>query len=214
MKQSVRKATLAAAAATSVLALTTAPAHATGPRLATSHAITLTNSGNVVFTDISTGAAIVCDTSTGTGTAQDGPVPPPPTFSINSLTFSGKSNPGGWCSGSLGLMVQVTASNLPWSFNPVASASGVFLGTLTGVKVKIVGSDNCHATLAGPAGAGASLSATYTNSTATLTLGSTGSTTNLSVQTTDVNCDPTLFNVGDVFKLSASYKISPPLPTS
>ncbi|MEV5572516.1 hypothetical protein AB0L06_20930 [Spirillospora sp. NPDC052269] len=203
MKQSVRKGMLGVVTASSVIALTTAPAHATGQSPATTHPITLTNSGNVVLRDTWTGASISCTSSTGMGTAQD---PPGPLGQINSLSFSSPAIPSGWCSGP-GIVVQVTASGFPWAMNTTSLPSVAW----SGVRMSIVGSDNCHATISGPGGTGVTIYGTYNSSTAALTFGGVGTTSPLIVQTTDAYCDPTLFNVGDRFSLNATYKISPPL---
>ncbi|WP_026415980.1 hypothetical protein [Actinomadura oligospora] len=209
MKQSVRKALLAAAAASSVIALTT-PAHATGQRLATPQAITLTNSGNVSVKDNTTGAGWSCTTSKGTGTADVSDPASNPVFRVNSLTAASPSTGwNGWCNGFFAL--QVTAdTTTPWAFNVTGpTVSGVTPGTLTGVKLSLLSSDACHAPLAGPGGVGGTLSGKYNNATHALTIGGLGSTSNLTVQSVDANCDPVLTDVGDSFSIHGTYSISP-----
>ncbi|MEV4252406.1 hypothetical protein AB0J52_04465 [Spirillospora sp. NPDC049652] len=209
MKQSVRKAVLGAAAASSVLALTTAPAHATGPTLATTQAITLTNYNAFTVMDTVTGWTISCTSSKGTGTAQVGTTPPPnPVIKISTLQF----NQGAWgddCT-SPSLPMQVTAVGLPWSFNTTGPTSfGQTRGTLTGVKLSLYSYvDGCYATVTGPGGAGGSINSYYTNGTNFLAL---SPTSDLTVATANTNCDPWLITVGDTFKLTGTYKVSPPV---
>ncbi|MEV5572517.1 hypothetical protein AB0L06_20935 [Spirillospora sp. NPDC052269] len=208
MKHSVRKGLVGAIAASSVLALSTAPANATGQSPATTQAITLTNSGSISVKDGSTGWAIVCTASTGTGTAQVGTPQPNPVFQINTLQFN-QGTAGSKCSTPFTPM-QVTAAGLPWSFSATSpTVSGVTPGTLTGVKLTIVGDDNCHTTITGPGGAGGTISGKYTNGAGTLSFGGTGSTSNLTVATADINCDPTSISVGDPISLNGTYKINP-----
>ncbi|MFC5185229.1 hypothetical protein [Actinomadura harenae] len=209
MKQSVRKAMVGVIAATSVLALTTAPAHATGQGLTTTHPITLT--GTATWKDNSTGETISCTKVTGTGTAQDGTPPPNPVAQITSMTFSSPANPNGWCSGPGGILVQITPSGFPWPLSVTGLTGGVTLASLSGIKASFVGSDNCHATVTGPGGAGGTVSGTYNISASVLATGGTGSTSNLTAQTVDFNCDPTLINAGDSFSMRVSLTISPPL---
>ncbi|WP_026415979.1 hypothetical protein [Actinomadura oligospora] len=206
MKQSVRKALLGAAVASSVIALTTAPAQATGQGVTTSHPITLT--GSATWKSTTTGGTISCTKSTGTGIAQD---PPNAFVQINSMAFSSPANPNGWCTGP-GILMQVTASGFPWTLSPTGvTVGGVTPVSVTGIKASLVGSDNCHATITGPAGGGGTVTGKYTSGTASLTLGGVGSTSNLTVQTADINCDPGLINVGDSITMNASYTVSPPL---
>ncbi|MEV4252407.1 hypothetical protein AB0J52_04470, partial [Spirillospora sp. NPDC049652] len=204
---------LGAAAASSVLALTTAPAHATGQTLATTQAITLTNVGNSNLKDNTTGFAWYCTKADGTGTADVGNPPTNPVFRINSLVLVTPSNSpwGGLCSGGY-MMIRITAdTTTPWAFNVTGSTvSGVTPGALTGVKASIAG-DGCRATLAGPGGIGGTLSGSYNNASHSLRVGGPGSTSNLTVQSVNADCDPVMINVGDAFSFNFAYSISPPV---
>ncbi|MFC5185228.1 hypothetical protein [Actinomadura harenae] len=210
MKQSVRKSMVGVVAATSVLALTTATAHATGQGLTTTQDITLTNSGNVSFRDNATGWGFGCTNSIGTGTADVDAPQASPVFRITSLTLT--SPYSGWNGRCEGFFPQqVTAdTTTPWAFNVTGSTvSYVTPGTLTGVKLTIVGGDACHVVVGGPGGAGGTLSANYSNSAHSLNINRPVGTNNLTVQSVDNNCDPTFVNVGDAFSMFGTYPINP-----
>lgn len=213
MKQSVRRSVAGVGAAISVIALTAAPAHATGQSLATSHPITLTNAGTITVHDTATDIPIHCPFSTGTGTVQIGTPQPNPVLQIGSVTLGSQGFPP-TCADPWNT-VQVTATGLPWSFSVTGSTDSVGYtpGALSGVKLTIVEDYySCHATITGPGGGGGTITGRFDNYAGTMNVGGgTGSTSNLTVATADRNCDPGLINVGDPISLIGSYKISPTL---
>ncbi|MFC5185227.1 hypothetical protein [Actinomadura harenae] len=224
MRKLTRNTIIGGAVAVAALGLTSIPASAvTGVDIsatgavAPSNPISGVNSGNVTAKDNSTGAAITCSKGTAAGTSQIGVnLPLAGVATVSSLALSSPANPSGWCSGPAGITVQVTTSGFPYTMNVtgVTNASGVTPGTLTGIKASIVGSDNCHATVSGPGGAGGTISGSYSNTSHALTTGGTGSTSNLTVQTVDANCDPTLINAGDSISLNGSFTVTPGSPAT
>lgn len=224
MRKLTRNSIIGGAVAVAALGLTTAPAQAvTGVDIsapgavAPSNPITGTNTANVTAKDNSTGAAITCSKGTAAGTSKIGTnLPLAGVATVSSLSLSSPANPSGWCSGPAGITVQVTTSGFPYTMNVtgVTNASGVTPGTLTGITASILGSDNCHATVSGPGGAGGTISGSYSNVTHALSTGGTGSTSNLTVQTADANCDPTLINVGDSISLNGSFLVTPSAPAT
>ncbi|MCP2334825.1 hypothetical protein [Actinomadura rupiterrae] len=223
MRKLTRNTIIGGAVAAAAIGFTSIPASAvTGVDISApgasspSNAITGVNAGNVTAKDNSTGAAITCSKGTASGTSKIGTnLPLAGVATVSSLALSSPANPSGWCSGPVGITVQVTASNFPWTMNVTGvTASGVTPGQLTGIKASIVGSDNCHATVAGPGGAGGTISGNYNNSTHNLTTGGVGSTSNLTVQTVDANCDPTLINAGDSISLNGAFTITPSAPAT
>ncbi|WP_329522090.1 hypothetical protein [Spirillospora sp. NBC_01491] len=209
MRKITRNTLTATAVITAGLGLTALPAHAVDPWTVTpGGAITGNQTRPLVATDTTTGANIVCTVSTASGTAASGSgLPGAGIAQLSSVAFSTPGNPSSWCTGPVGIVVKVTATGLPWSFNAATYAGGVTTGTLTGVKSTIHGSDECDATVAGPGTSAGTISGTYTNSTATLAV----SGGNLEVKTADADCDPALINVGDKITLTGAYKVNPAL---
>ncbi|WP_026415981.1 hypothetical protein [Actinomadura oligospora] len=231
MRKLTRNSIFSAAVATAALGLTAGTAFAAGPppytgtisvsatgATGTSIGVTVTNTTNVTAKDLTTLASITCTKATGTGTAKLGSgISPNGSASLTAATFSSPANPGGACSGPLGITVQVTADNLPWSISvdPSTVVNGVSAkGAMTGVKAHIVGSDNCHATVTGPGGGTGTLyNGSYTDSTGILKFDSTG-VSDLRVATVDANCDPSLINAGDPITLLGSFKVTPVSPAT
>ncbi|WP_067826219.1 hypothetical protein [Actinomadura kijaniata] len=206
MRKLTRNVLTAGAATVVALGVTSTPAWAATWTVSGGTSITGTNTTSLIAKDTATGATVNCSKSTASGTAVNGTgLSGTGLASLNSVAFSTPTNPNGWCSGPAGIVVQVTATGLPWKFNGTSYSAGVTTGTLTGVKATIHGSDECDATITGPSGGPGTISGTYTNSTGVLSV----SGGNLRVATVDADCDPTLINAGDPITLSGKYKISP-----
>lgn len=208
MRKLTRNGLAISAAMAASIALTAAPAHADITFTVTpGGSITGTNSGALTAIDTTTGASVVCEQSTAAGSARSGDGNGLATLS--SVTFATAGNPNNWCTGPIGIVVQVTAQNFPWTLNATSydgsAAGGTTSGNLTGVRASIHGSDECDATIGGPSGGVGTIEGTYTNDDNTLRV--TGG--NLEVQTADAQCDPELINVGDQIVLDGAYVVNP-----
>jgi hypothetical protein len=113
--------------------------------------------------DTNTGTTLDCTSSAASGNATNGTnLPGAHIATISGLSFTG-------CTGPAGISFSVAPQALPWYLNAGSyDGSDVTTGTLTGVIAKLSGL--CNATFADPSGVanGATLTATYTNSTHTL----------------------------------------------
>ncbi|TDD76558.1 hypothetical protein E1293_27000 [Actinomadura darangshiensis] len=209
MRKLTRNALTVTAVAASAIALTSVPASAAGTwTVSPGGNISGSNTRPLTAVDTTTGSPVVCDVSTATGTAQSGSgLSGDGIASLTDVQFSTPGNPNDWCTGPVGIVVQVTATNLPWTFNAASydSASGVTSGSLTGVSATIHGSDECDASITGPGGAPGTIEGSYTNGANTL--GVTGG--NLEVTTVDADCDPSLIGVGDQVVLDGEYTVTP-----
>ncbi|MEV5572515.1 hypothetical protein AB0L06_20925 [Spirillospora sp. NPDC052269] len=225
MRKLTRNSILASAVAISALGLTAIPASAnpmyvdisaTGAS-GSSWGITATSS-SVTAKDNTTTAAITCSSGAASGTTKLGTNITPTTgiASVTTLSLTSPANKNGWCSGPAGITVQVNPDlTTPWTLDATAvTAAGVTAGKLNGIKASIVGSDNCHATVSGPGGTGGSVTGSYNNTTHSLTTGGTGSTSNLTVQSVDLNCDPTLINAGDSISLNGTFVVTAVSPAT
>lgn len=208
----MRKLTRNTLAATAVmvtgLGLMSTPAYAADPwTVSPGGAISGTNLGPLTAIDMTTGAAIVCDSSTASGSSKSGSnLPGAGIAQLDSVSFSTPGNPNDWCTGPVGIVVQVTATGTPWQFNAQDyDGAGVTTGTLTGVQASIHGSDECDATVAGSGSDTGTIDGTYDNSDGTLRV----SGGNLEVKTVDADCDPSLINAGDQVLLDGAYQVSP-----
>ncbi|TDD76562.1 hypothetical protein E1293_27020 [Actinomadura darangshiensis] len=125
-------------------------------------------------------------------------------FSITSARFGSFADPVS-CAGAAGILMRVTATGLPWGFNAMTYTNGVAYGSMTGVTMALHGSDECDATVGGPAGALGTIGASYDNASGMLTL----SDGDLEVAAVDSDCDPTLINVGDRFPVQGQFQSKP-----
>ncbi|TDE34057.1 hypothetical protein [Actinomadura sp. 6K520] len=209
MRKFTRKAMATTAAAATTLALAAVPASAAGTwTVSPGGTVSGVNTVALQAVDLSTGAPVICNVSTASGTAQSGSgLSGAGIAQLDSVSFSTPGNPNNWCTGPVGIVVKVTATNLPWTFNAHSydAATGVTSGELTGIKAEIHGSDECDATITGPGGAGGTITGTHTNGSSTLDV--SGNT--LEVATADADCDPSLINEGDQVALIGQYALSP-----
>ena len=152
-----------------------------------------------VLKDVNTGTTLTCATSAAAGTATNGTglsgtnIAP-----ISSVTFAS-------CTGPAGISFTVASQGLPWHLNAVSYSGGVTTGTITGVKAKLSGL--CSATFAAPSGVnnGATLAATYNNSTHTLSVNGASALKAYSVSGICVG----LINTNDLATFTAAYVVSP-----
>ncbi|MFC6882694.1 MULTISPECIES: hypothetical protein [Actinomadura] len=208
MRKLMRNTLTAGAAMAAVVGITALPAHADVTwSVSGGTSITGTNVGTLTAKDVTTGAAVTCTQATATGTALNGTgLPGNGLATLTGATFATPGNPNNWCSGPAGIVIRITADNLPnWKFNAVTPTATGATGTLTGVKATIHGSDECDATITGPGGGAGTINGSYTNSSGELAV----SGGNLEVATADDDCDPTLINATDKVTLNGKYKINP-----
>lgn len=153
---------------------------------------------NPTLTDGSTGTQLVCTSSTASGTAANGTgLSGTGIASISAVSWSS-------CSGPLGITFSVTPGGLPWAVNAASFSGGVTTGTLTGVTAHISGL-GCTADFGGAtSGSTATLNASYSNSTHTLTV----SGGNLHAYNVSGTCLG-LINSGDAATYSAAYVLNP-----
>ncbi|GAA2266184.1 hypothetical protein GCM10010402_22410 [Actinomadura luteofluorescens] len=166
----MRKITSAALAATSAsaLALFLSPAAYAANLTATvtnGGSVTATNSGNLVITDTTTGVAVTCTASTGTGSIPNGVksgASPLQVGTIGAISFTG-------CKGG-GFTFTVTTNALPWKVNVTgATSGGVTAGSISGISAHASAAFGvCQMDIAGTA------AGSYTNATGKLTAGGSG----------------------------------------
>jgi hypothetical protein len=148
--------------------------------------------------DTTTGTTLTCASSAAAGAAPNAShVSGAGIAQITKTTFA-------TCTGPAGISFTVSALNQPWKLNAVSYAGGVTTGTLTGVRASISGL--CNATFADTSGSanGATLNATYTNSTHTLSING-GSLKAYSVSGLCLG----LINNNDLANFTASYVVTP-----
>ncbi|MET9218039.1 hypothetical protein ACIOC1_09510 [Streptomyces sp. NPDC088197] len=149
------------------------------------------------LTDTTTGTKLTCTSSAATATVTNG---------SHGGTL-GTINTVSWNTCKVGgITFSVAAQGTPWTLTGTAAttSAGVTTGTLTGVKATLSGL--CNATFADPSGVGngATLNATYTNSTHTLAI--TGGT--LKAYNVSGLCLG-LINNNDLATYSAGYVVTP-----
>ncbi len=193
---------LLAAAVAAVLGLSAGPALAATSWTVKPGSVISATSGTTTLKDTTTGTSLTCTSSAAKTTLNSGSrLSGTSIGSVTSISFSK-------CTGPFSLAFTVTAGALPWHINAVSfnSASGTTTGTLTGV----------HASLSGPGctavvdGTGATahngrLTITYTNSTHTLKVLTTGG--NLHIY--NVSGCAGAVHSGDGATQSAAYAVSP-----
>ncbi|MWK36507.1 hypothetical protein GEV43_22315 [Actinomadura sp. J1-007] len=153
-----------------------------------------------IVKNLTTGAVASCGTSVMTGNV---PGFQPPNLKINTSSY-------GLCNGPAGINVQLTAGGLPWNYTVASFNGAVATGSLTGIKLYTHGSDGCDTTIAGPGGAGGTVVGALTNASGVLAL----SGGNLRIASAGFDCDPELYQTGDVMEVIASYGSSPKLKYS
>jgi hypothetical protein len=223
MRTPLRKTALVGGAALAALVLplaTAAQAHplwrvdlngaAVSPNTTTS--ISGTNVGNVIATNVSTGAIVSCPVATATGTQKLGTNLSNPLATSITVTFGGAPAPhADKCNGPSGIKVKIVTNTLElWALSHTAPAGDVVTGQLrgsgnTGVTATITGTDGCVATIGGASGAAGFVPGTFTNSTDRLAATGAG---NLTVLTANASCDPALINVGDTLGLSGTFQVN------
>ncbi|WP_333771814.1 hypothetical protein [Streptomyces sp. IBSBF 2435] len=154
------------AAIAAAVGLAASPASAAGTWTVTGGGNFTASASKPTLKDTNTGTTLNCTSSAATGSAPNGTgLSGTGIASIATLSFTG-------CTGPAGISFTVSAQGLPWHINAGSynATTGVTTGTLTGVIAKLSGL--CNATFADPSGVttGATLTATYTNSTHTLAI--------------------------------------------
>jgi hypothetical protein len=189
-------------AAAVAIGLTAAPAVAATSWTVKPGSVINATSGTTTLKDTTTGTALTCTSSAAKTTLNSGSrLSGTAIGSVTSISFTR-------CTGPFSLAFTVTAGALPWHINAASfnSATGTTTGTLTGV----------HASLSGPGctavvdGTGATahngkVTITYTNSTHTLKVLTTGG--NLHIY--NVSGCAGAIHSGDGATQSAAYAISP-----
>ncbi|MFC5185212.1 hypothetical protein [Actinomadura harenae] len=173
---------------------------------------TMTNSGNITGKDETTGAAISCTKGTASGQVATVPVGSTLTGFANAtaVSLTSPANPNGACNGPSGLTYTMTITSYPLQIsltsmdvNTAISNGTIISPKAGGLTVQVVGSDACHATIAGPSGGGM-INFTFNHRTHTVTLKGG----NLQVTSVDINCDPTLINPGDNASVYGSFRLN------
>lgn len=219
MRKFARKALTAGAVAATAMALTALPASATPATWTVTPGGAITGTGvSLHALDLTTGAVMNCSTSSASGTAQSGSglsgtgIATLSSVSFGATPFSHDDNGDGTnenhigCPATGGIIVEITATGLPWTFNASSyDGSDVTTGTLTGVGATIHGSDFCDAVITGPGGTPGTISGSYSNSAGELSV----SGNNLEVHSVDADCDPGLIQQGDTIMLAGSYEVGP-----
>ncbi|MEU5991366.1 hypothetical protein ABZ806_20555 [Spirillospora sp. NPDC047418] len=179
MRKITRKALAATAVAATTVALTATPALAANQvRIQYGGDIQGTNSGVVTGYGMTYGSSLQCTQSVATGeTAIDSSASSPYLDStvsavgaatLDSVSFSSPgANANDWCLTNGFLPTQVTAENLPWTFDALPGGTGATtLGKLNNVKFTLSApSAPCYATIGGPGtnGTGGYIDGEYLN---------------------------------------------------
>jgi hypothetical protein len=156
--------------------------------------------GTTTLTDTSTGSVLTCTSSTSSGTLGTGTVSGANLGKITKLSFSN-------CTGPLSLTFTVTNSNFPWKLSGTSynSGTGTTTGFINGIKSTLSG-PSCSAKVGGTTATSAGkVKVTYKNSTAKLTVLTTGG--NLHVW--NVSGCAGLINSGDPTTFKGVYTVSP-----
>jgi hypothetical protein len=206
MRKLIRNGLTATVVAGTALALTANAASAAQWTVQNGGSKTATNTITLLAEDVSTGAAMTCDTSTASASLPNGTSNGTPLGTVTGVTFTDSSNPGGECNGPGGLLITITPTGLPWNLNGTSYSGGVTTGALTGVSATLDASDGCHATVGGAGGASGQVDGSYDNATGLLGL-SDGTANNLEVLTVNASCDPLLINEGDSIRLDGQYLV-------
>ncbi|MGK4579469.1 hypothetical protein [Kitasatospora sp. HPMI-4] len=197
----IGKTTLAAAGAlVAVVGFSAGPAAAAGTWSSSPGGAWTATASSPLLTDNYTGTQLNCSSSSAAGTLQSGSgLSGTGISSITSVSWKG-------CTGPIGITFSVSAQGLPWSLNAASynASTGVTTGTITGVLAHISGA-GCTADFGGAAGAGtpATLTATYTNSTNTLSING-GDLTAYNVSGSCLG----LLNTGDSATYQADYVLN------
>lgn len=195
----VRSSLVTCAAAAALFGLAAAPAAAVTSWTVSGGGSFSASSTDVVVIDSSTGVQWKCDVTLFGSTEPNGTYPDGHgLFVITGVTWT--------CTGPFGIVVTVTARNLPWTYDATGydSATGVVTGALDGVEASISGS-GCSADFAGGTpGSPATLDARYADNTKTLSLTGGG---DLHVWNASGSCLG-LFNSGDPVSVTGDFVFS------
>ncbi|MGW2178234.1 hypothetical protein ACWCXX_09135 [Streptomyces sp. NPDC001732] len=190
-------------AATSASATALAGWTVTNPTAGGGFTATLKAGTSATLVDTTTGQQVDCSVSPASGTAPSGTYPSGTGLAkITSVSWGSTASP---CPGPLGSSFKASlATGAVISINASSYSGGISSGTLSGVKVNLVGDTilgTCNAVISGTVS-----NVTYNNATGELAI-NTG--TGLKVDSA-TNCAG-LLNAGDSATFKATYKVANPI---
>ena len=159
---------------------------------------------NVVFTDPKTGSNWTCQSVTLTGKLHSGSgLSGSGAGSISAVTFTRCTNPLDVTSR---VVLQVTATDLPWHINFSSDSNGVVTGSISHLQMQL-GGPSCTAVLGGSSATAIDghVRFSYTDSTGRLKILTTGG----NLHFYNVTGCAGLWNTGDPLTISGTFPLSP-----
>ncbi|GAA2106460.1 hypothetical protein [Actinomadura alba] len=200
-------ATLIAGAAAATVAIGATPAFAATYTVTNGGVFSSTNTTNIQFVNVTTGASFTCTNSSVPGNAPNGTG----LSGVPIATLAGAQGNGTFtnCTGTGGSTGSATLTSGSLNLNGSPPVGGVTTGTIAGINASLTLSNlfgTCNATVTGNVGVN---TVTYTNSTSTLRISAdTARPTSLRIGTASGSGCAGLINPGNSTTFQGSYKVT------